>query len=125
MKTEKSYPTYTDPNGVLCAFKGVTEGSRGKRLVAFIKRDDREWYYRGNTVPAGEWSSLATQCMWTPWTTACAGLCVTDSVCATASLTLRTHSPSSKLQTSTTSRRTNNVSINHHPQATVVHALAH
>lgn len=55
MKTEKSYPTYTDPNGVLCAFKGVTEGSRGKRIVAFIKRDDREWYYRGNTVPAGEW----------------------------------------------------------------------
>jgi len=55
IKSEKSYPTYRDPNGVLCAFKGVTEGSRGKRLVAFIKRDDREWIDGRTTVPAGEW----------------------------------------------------------------------
>jgi hypothetical protein len=60
MRNEKTYPTYTDPHGVVHAFKGVTEGSRGKRLVAFISRNDRGWWNRkvnnGDLVPLGEWA---------------------------------------------------------------------
>jgi hypothetical protein len=44
------YPTFTDPNGVLQPFKGVTEGARGKRVVAFIRKDEGEWQHFGNAV---------------------------------------------------------------------------
>ena len=58
MKEPKKYPTFTDPYGVVHPFKGVTEGSRGKRLVAYIRCDDRDWSdwrLGGEPFPEGEW----------------------------------------------------------------------
>jgi hypothetical protein len=55
MNTSKTYPTFTDPNGVLQAFKGVTDGRHGKRIVAFIRNEGRYWKNKGEPVAINEW----------------------------------------------------------------------
>ena len=51
MADPKKYPTFTDPSGVLQPFKGVTVGSRGKRVVSYWRKDESEpWKRFGNSV---------------------------------------------------------------------------
>jgi hypothetical protein len=51
MTTPKTYPTFTDPDGVLQPFKGVTTGRHAKRVVSYWRKDASEpWKRFGNSV---------------------------------------------------------------------------